>query len=151
MKYSAKPIILAAFVLLLFALASCTPMPVCAPVYNVTKIADTDDGVCSPSDCSLREAVLNANSCPGSHTINLPVGGYALTIDGDDEDLGKTGDLDITGDLRIIGTLPPPSINGGIERAFHIHSGVNVVFEHIWLTGGSAIIGGGLINEGNTV
>ncbi|MCK4489930.1 MAG: hypothetical protein KAU23_06695, partial [Anaerolineales bacterium] len=75
---------------------------------------------------------------------------YALTIDGDDEDLGATGDLDITDDLTIIGTLPPPSVHGSIERSFHIHSGATVTFDHIWLTDGSAIFGGGLINEGVT-
>ncbi len=72
-----------------------------------------------------------------------------MTIDGDDEDLGETGDLDITDDLTIIGTLPPPSIHGGIERSFHIHSGATVVFDHVWLADGSAIFGGGLINEGD--
>lgn len=149
MKPRTKFLILLIFAFTLIILASCTPTPNCSATYNVTKTADTNDGVCSPGDCSLREAVLNANACPGSHTINLPADGYALTIDGDDEDLGETGDLDITDDLTIIGT-GAPSINGGIERSFHIHSGATVVFDHIWLMGGSAIFGGGLINEGNT-
>ncbi|MFV1949305.1 MAG: choice-of-anchor Q domain-containing protein [Anaerolineales bacterium] len=149
MKPRKKFIILLIFGFTLIILASCTPTPNCSATYTVTKTADTNDGVCSPGDCSLREAVLNANACPGSHTINLPAGGYALTLDGDDEDLGETGDLDITDDLTIIGT-GAPSINGGIERSFHIHSGATVVFDLIWLTGGSAIFGGGMINEGNT-
>jgi CSLREA domain-containing protein len=127
---------------------SCTPTPVCAPIYNVTKTADTNDMVCSVRDCSLREAVSNANACPGSQTINLPAGGYTLTIDGDDEDLNQTGDLDITDDLVIIGS-GAPSIHGGIERAFHIHNGVTAQFESIWLADGDAILGGGLINEGD--
>ncbi|MEJ2447288.1 MAG: CSLREA domain-containing protein, partial [Anaerolineales bacterium] len=127
--------------------ASCTPTPVCTSVYNVTKTADTNDMVCSSGDCSLREAVSNANACPGSQTINLPAGGYTLTIDGDDEDLNQTGDLDITDDLVIIGS-GAPSINGGIERAFHIHNGVTAQFEGLWLADGNAILGGGLINEG---
>ena len=148
MKLQSKWLILLIFGLLLILITSCTPAPFCAPTYTVTKIADTNDGVCSPGDCSLREAVLNANACTGHHTINLPVGGYELTIDGDDEDLGETGDLDITKDLTINGILPPPSVHGGIERSFHIHSGATVIFDHIWLTGGSAIYGGGLINEG---
>jgi len=154
MKPSAKPLILVLLALLMIALSSCTPAPHCAPIYNVTKTADTNDGVCSPSDCSLREAVNNANACDGSHTINLPAGGYTLTIDGDDEEDGATGDLDIVDDLTvgtdltIVGTAAP-SIHGGIERSFHIHNGATVVFDHIWLADGSAIIGGGLINEGD--
>ncbi len=150
MKSSTKLLILLLFGFTLIILAGCTPVPNCAATYTVTKIADTNDGVCSLGDCSLREAVLNANACPGSQVINLPTGGYTLTLDGDDEDLGETGDLDITDDLTIVGILPPPSIHGGIERAFHIHSGATVVFDQIWLADGSAIYGGGLVNEGNT-
>jgi CSLREA domain-containing protein len=144
MKPRSKWLILLLFGFMLILITSCTPTPFCAPTYNVTKIIDTNDGVCSPADCSLREAVLNANACTGHHTINLPVGGYELTIDGDDEDLGETGDLDITKDLTINGILPPPSVHGGIERSFHIHSGATVIFDHIWLTDGSAIYGGGV-------
>lgn len=129
-------------------ITSCGPTPVCAPVYNVTKTADTNDQVCSAGDCSLREAVHNANVCPGSQTINLPAGGYTLTISGDDEDLNQTGDLDVTDDLVIIGS-GAPSINGGIERAFQIQNGVTAQFEGIWLADGNAILGGGLINEGD--
>ena len=99
---------------LLFLTTSCDPIPSCVPVYTVSKTDDTNDGVCSAGDCSLREAVNNANACPGTQTINLPAGGYTLTIDGDNEDLGQTGDLDITDDLVIIGT-GIPSIHGGIE------------------------------------
>lgn len=148
MKPQSKWWLLLLFVSLLFLFSACTPTPNCVVNYTVTKIEDTNDGVCSNLDCSLREAVLNANACPGPHTITLPVGGYSLTIPGINEDAGETGDLDITKDVTIIGTLPPPSVHGNIERSFHIHSGATVTFDHIWLTGGSAIFGGGLINEG---
>ena len=153
MKPRVKWAIIFTFACGLFIIGACdlipipTPTPVCVPIYNVTKTADTDDGVCSPGDCSLREAISNANACPGSQTINLPAGGYALTIDGDDENLNKTGDLDVLDDLIIIGT-GAPSINGNIERSFYIHSGVTATFEGIWLMDGDAIYGGGLVNEG---
>jgi CSLREA domain-containing protein len=147
MKPQSKWWLLLLFISLLFLFSACTPAPYCDANYTVTKTADTDDGVCHPSDCSLREAVLNANACSGPHTITVPAGGYTLTIPGIDEDIGKTGDLDITKDLTIIGT-GAPSIHGNIERAFHIHSGATVTFDHIWLADGTAIFGGGLINEG---
>ncbi|NQS91573.1 MAG: CSLREA domain-containing protein [Chloroflexi bacterium] len=147
MKPRTKWVFLLFFGMILLLFSSCTPTPYCVPIYDVTKTNDTDDGVCSPRDCSLREAVDNANACPGSQTINLPAGGYTLTLDGDDENLNKTGDLDVTDDLVLIGTAAP-SINGNIERAFHIHSGVTATFEGIWLTDGDAIYGGGLVNEG---
>lgn len=139
------------FSCVLFLFTACvpfpTPTPACVPIYDVTKPDDTDDGVCSPGDCSLREAVDNANSCPGLQTINLPADGYILSIDGDDEYLNKTGDLDVLDDLVIVGT-GAPSIHGGIERSFQVHTGVTATFEGIWLTAGDAIYGGGLINEG---
>jgi CSLREA domain-containing protein len=148
MKSQTKWIVLLIFSCLLFLFSACTPIPNCDLVYNVTKPDDTNDGVCSPGDCSLREAVANANACPGSRTINLPADGYILTIDGDDEDFNETGDLDVRDDLIIIGT-GAPSISGNIERAFHIHNGVTATFEGIWLTSGDAIYGGGLVNEGD--
>ena len=152
MKPRTKWIFLLITGFLVFILPACdfwpTPAPSCVPIYDVTKPDDTDDGVCSPGDCSLREAVDNANACSGLQTINLPADGYTLTIDGDDEDLNKTGDLDVTDDLVIVGT-GAPSINGNIERAFQIHNGVSATFEGIWLTDGDAIYGGGLVNEGD--
>jgi len=152
MKSQTKWIILLIFSCLIFLLSACefelpTPTPICVPTYDVTKPDDTDDGVCSPGDCSLREAVANANACPGNQTINLPADGYILTISGDDENGNKTGDLDVTDDLVIVGT-GAPSINGNIERAFQVHNGVTATFEGIWLTDGDAIYGGGLVNEG---
>ena len=81
MKSQTKWIILLIFSCLFFLLSACefelpTPTPICVPTYDVTKPDDTDDGVCSPGDCSLREAVANANACPGNQTINLPADGY---------------------------------------------------------------------------
>ncbi len=148
MKSWLKPTLLLSAVLMLILISACDPVPNCVGPYNITKTDDTNDGVCSTGDCSLREAVLNANVCSGTQTINLPAGNYVLTIDGDDEYLGETGDLDVTDDLIIIGT-GAPSINGGIERSFQIHNGVTAEFSGIWLTGGDAIYGGGLINEGD--
>ena len=148
MKSYLKPVLILSTACLLLILAACDPIPNCVGPYTVTKTEDTDDGVCSAGDCSLREAVNNANACDGTQTINLPAGSYTLTIDGDNEDLGETGDLDVTDDLIINGS-GAPSINGGIERAFHIHNGVTAEFNAIWLTGGDTILGGGLINEGD--
>lgn len=148
MKSYIKPILILTAAFLVLTITACDPIPNCMGPYTVTKTDDTDDGVCSVGDCSLREAVNNANFCAGTQTINLPAGAYILTIDGDDEDLGETGDLDVTDDLIINGT-GAPSINGGIERAFHIQNGVTAEFNAIWVTGGDAIIGGGLINEGD--
>ena len=51
-----------------------------ASEFTVSKTADTYDAVCD-SDCSLREAVADANETPGDDTIHLPAGIYELTLD----------------------------------------------------------------------
>lgn len=146
MKSHSKWIFLFIVGFILIFLSACIPAPVCDTDYYVTKIADTNDWVCSSLDCSLREAVINANACTGPHTIHLPAGGYMLTIPGIDEDDLYTGDLDIKRNLVIIGT-GAPSIHGNIDRAFHIHDPAEVVFDHVWLADGNAIIGGGVLND----
>lgn len=50
--------------------------------------------VCAVGNCSLREAVMAANACPGRNLIDVPAGRYQLT-------LGHA--LDITEEVTIIG------------------------------------------------
>ncbi len=71
--------------------------------YNVTKTADTNDGACTQTDCSLREAVIAANAHFGKDTINISAGVYLLTIAGTGEDLAATGDLDLTEEVIVKG------------------------------------------------
>ena len=51
------------------------------PVMAVNKTSDTNDGACTVDDCSLREAVRNANACAGWQTITLPAGETSYTED----------------------------------------------------------------------
>ena len=129
---------------ILILITACTP---CPATITVTKTADTNDGNCFSWDCSLREAVIESNTCPGPQTIEIPAGGYTLTIPGINEEAAATGDLDLTDDVTITG-IGAPSIHGNVDRAFHIHPGVTVRFNHIWLADGTAIHGGALANEG---
>jgi CSLREA domain-containing protein len=89
--------------------------------YLVTKTADTNDGVCN-QDCSLREAIIAANSTPGDSLINLPTGMYLLSIVGVNEDLAATGDLDISDNLTLVGSGAATTIidGGSIDRVIHI-------------------------------
>ena len=52
--------------------------------FVVNTTADGADGSCdpSPSDCTLREAIVAANASPGVDTIILPAGVHALTLTG---------------------------------------------------------------------
>ncbi len=133
--------------LILAVLSACSP--VCVPAYTVTKTNDTNDGVCSGSDCSLREAVDNGNACPGPQTIHLPAGGYILTITGAEEDANATGDLDITDDLSILGVGAPSVDGGGIDRAFEVISPAVVDMDLLIIVNGVAQLGGGVLNHGD--
>jgi CSLREA domain-containing protein len=49
--------------------------------YQVNKTQDSADGVCSPDDCSLREAMAMAASTPATHdVIKIPAGVYKITL-----------------------------------------------------------------------
>jgi CSLREA domain-containing protein len=132
----------------LLALAGCSPPIACSDEYIVNKTADTNDGVCNADDCSLREAVRNANACAGWQTITLPAGGYALTLAGAEEDAAATGDLDITDDVTIVGEGAPSIDGNGLDRIFEVFSPAVVRMETMILMGGEAQLGGALRNHG---
>src|SRR6266542_2271047 len=106
---------------------------------------------------SLRQAILDANASPGADTIEVPAGGYTLTLTGAGEDAGATGDLDITGDLTIHGAGDsftnggnPTYLNAaGLDRVFQVLGG-NVTLSDLLIFGGKATQGGGLfVDDGN--
>jgi CSLREA domain-containing protein len=81
-------------------------------------VNSTADSLATNGNCTLREAILAANSdtavdgCAagsGPDVVVLPAGTYALTGEAG-EDAGLTGDLDVTDDLELVGagaeTLP---------------------------------------------
>ena len=121
------------------------------------------DGLCeTPAHtCTLRAAIMEANSLPGADTIILPPGRYELQFPGANEDLAWKGDLDITDDLVITGAGETTTIIGGnhLDRVFDIHSPAHVTLSDLTITNGQlpAIAGhgedlrgdgGGLLNDG---
>lgn len=119
----------------------------------VTTTADTNDGACTVSLCSLRDAVIAANAAVGADTITLPAGTYTLSIAGAGEDVSATGDLDVIGDLTINGAGAPTTIidGGGIDRVLHIVAGTiainNVTIRNGLAPGGGD--GGGILVTGS--
>ena len=119
-----------------------------------------------PNDyCSLREAILSANSdqaiggCTtgsGSDSIifdpDIP-GPFTLSIPGRNEDECATGDLDITDDVTINGNeLAETIIDGGdIDRVFHIRTNINVIIHKVTIKNGHVIGNGGGIKTGQSV
>lgn len=140
-------LVVALTLLVAFAFASPRSTSGAGP-FVVTKTADTADGTCSVTDCSLREAIIAANAAPGD--ITLPAGTYNLIIDGKNEDAAATGDLDITGGLglNINGAGAATTIidGGGLDRVFHIRSGI-VSISGVTIQNGSGIYGAGIYNN----
>jgi CSLREA domain-containing protein len=107
------------------------------PLYAQTTIAvDTfADAIDANLDCSLREAILAANSnaavdgCPAGSDddlVMLKAGIYTLSIAGQGEQASLTGDLDITATegltIQGAGVTSTTIDAGGIDRAFDVHN-----------------------------
>ena len=111
--------------------ATVTIVPLSADL-TVTKTQDTD-GVCTPSDCSLREAIKAARA---GFTIEVPEGTYTLTLG---------FQLNVNKDLKIKGAGAESTI---IEAASDPGAADFRVFD---ITGGRVEISGVTIRHGNLV
>jgi|GEM_PF-908312 len=89
--------------------------------------------------CSLRAAINETNALPGADTILVTAGEYELSIDGQNDDSGWSGDLDITDEVLIINGTSGLIINAhAIDRIFHIHSGGKLTLNNTTLKNGVA-------------
>jgi CSLREA domain-containing protein len=155
---------------LVFVLSSHKPV---AAETNLIYVNTTNDVVADDGFCSLREAVIAANTniasglqageCPaGSATetdvILLTAGEmYDLTIAGAGNNNAQTGDLDILNnpnvdvDIRVValgagGAAVVRSV-GLNDRIWHVHSGAKFVLENVETRGGANLLGAGLYNN----
>lgn len=84
------------------------------------------NGICETalgsSICTLRAAITEANTLPGSDDITVPAGTYTLSMVGADEDLNNSGDLDVTNTLTINGAGQNTTIIDAnkIDRIFDV-------------------------------
>ncbi len=100
--------------------------PAAALTFMVTRVDDPTPDGCQVGDCSLREAIIDANGNAGADDIDLPGGIYALTLPdagGIDENASATGDLDITEDLDILPSGNVVIDATGLDQAFHVAAG----------------------------
>jgi len=135
---------------LLIALTACnlpatTPAPTLDPDINtsdalvVNTYTDTYDGVCSPDDCSLRDAVAVANKNSSSEII-LPSGLYRLDRDLRNDDSGFYGDLDIHSRVKITGFGIDITNIWGVnkDRVFHVGPEAHLELQNLTVLGGAA-------------
>lgn len=118
------------------------------PEFVVTRTDDPPGGLCSATNCSLRQAVTLSNACPGTQTIRIPGGTYALTLTGANEDNNMRGDLDITQDVNLIGVDYPALDGNGTDRVLDIKAGATVTMQNLIIQNGLAQWGGGITNAG---
>lgn len=167
-----KSWILSSLTILMVVLAFGLIKPAAAD--NLITVTTTNDVIADDGLCSLREAVMNANSDLGgiivgecakgssveTDIIQLTAGfTYQLTIAGGGEDAAATGDLDVKSEafpdidliVRTIGDSGTAVIEAnGIDRIFDIH-GADFTLINIDVTGGTADVGGGLKNDNGNV
>ncbi|MCB0332921.1 MAG: CSLREA domain-containing protein, partial [Bdellovibrionales bacterium] len=122
--------------------------------FTVNTIADGPDanpgnGICATAGgvCSLRAAIMEANTTAAADTISLPKGTYLLTEVGASEDSGLTGDLDIFYPLTINGAKTTETIIDGLglDRIFHVRLVGSLTLTNATLTNGFLSDPGGAI------
>lgn len=117
--------------------------------FMVTKIADTNDGVCD-SDCSFREAIEAANAVNSDDEINFDLNIFntsqTIVLTGGELTIANNGDLTING----LG-VNQLEINGNnLSRVFYVEASATAVISGVSITNGSvASIGGGVLVDGN--
>jgi Chlamydia polymorphic membrane protein (Chlamydia_PMP) repeat len=117
------------------------------------------DGICETATgngmCTLRAAIMEANSHIGADTIFLPASTYLLTIPGAGEEQCATGDLNITESLTIIGDpngTPVIDANGLGDRVLQIlPAGGPVSISNVYIKNGSTTQHGGGIWSSSTL
>ena len=119
--------------LLIAAALLAAPASAAAVTRQVTKTADTNDGVCSVADCSVREALSVAQN---TDVIAIPAGTYNLTL----------GELSVTGAVTIQGAgATTTTINAGAaSRVMTAFDQIGpVTISNVTITGGSTTAFGG--------
>jgi CSLREA domain-containing protein len=133
----------------------CAAVAFAAPVSAATlTVATTFDTTAGDGSCSLREAIIAANTpgTPGpcgtadalSNTIVLRPGKYALTIVPTGDDDAAAGDLDVdapTPPVTIVGAgVGTTTISGATlgDRVLSVAAGANATVEDLTISGGHA-------------
>ena len=78
-----------------------------AATFTVNSLEDPGDGTCDAAECTLREAIVEANDAPGADTIVFATGlSGTINLDGDDIEIYDGNASDDAGGLDIQGPGP---------------------------------------------
>lgn len=154
--------------IIIFMLSGLFAMQPASAAATIT-VTTTTDSIADDGQCSLREAVLSANTdtgtggCPAGSGADVIVfdpslpdpAVFLLILTGANEDGSATGDLDLIGILNIQGINPNQVIidGNGADRVFDIRPGATVTISGITVRNGnpgSGANGGGIIITGGT-
>jgi hypothetical protein len=108
-----------------------------ADTFKVNTGADLAPNGCTKADCSVREAIIAANTNKGKDEVILRSGRlHGLAIAGADEDESQTGDLDVLGKTTIKASKTEPAVihANGIDRVLHVLARAKII--GLELTGG---------------
>ena len=122
----------------------------------VTRTDDpVPDGCVSGADCSLREAVIDANAAASHDVVVLAVDTtYTLTLN-DTSDSPLVGDLDVTdttGQLTIVGNnsvIDAVGLSPNRDRVFEVASFADLYLDPVTVTRGNATPGAGIAVRGS--
>ncbi len=160
-----------------FLFVFCLAQGIFAATFTVTKIADTSDGICD-ADCSLREAVTEANATADNDVIAFAAlfnTAQTIVLSGTEIVIANNGSLTINGTgsdvltisggntSRIFSTSPSvvATLNNATFTAGNgvgaantgragaiFNNGGTLTLNNLIITGNSAANGGGLNNSG---
>ncbi len=138
-------------------LAIVLALPMLAANLEVEGPQDSLAGAPTINHCTLRKAIIHANTDSGPYpqcingsgadtiTFLFP-GTITLALAGINEDAALTGDLDITSDITIIGHPDGTTIDANdIDRIFDVHPGATLTLQNIHVRNGTGLGGGGAI------
>lgn len=140
--------------LALVLLLAIFPRPAAAATFYVDQLTD-DDGACTPGACSLREAALAANALPGLDILELIPGVHELTIPGNDDPQGYTGDFNFSEPVEIRGStwdetvIDGNGIDGILDLSPWVNRDLTYVVSNLTLRDGarSNYLGGAILSQ----
>lgn len=149
-RHRRPPIVATLFVAIVPLLSLATLVRPAAAGSNLIAVTTPDDELNTDGDCSLREAVVAANTnapvdaCPAGvpgdgDVIKLEPVAYVLTLEGRDEEGAATGDLDLLERVWIEGTQGGTRIDAsGLDRVFDVAPRVTAILQGLELVNGDA-------------